>query len=114
MVLTSEVHGWIVCLLLIYSRSGKARFSVSYELKSARFLARDVLIRAVHPGDTVIDATMGNGHDTQFLCNAVGPDGRVYAFDIQKNAVSATETLLRNNGLSDRAVLFQTGCRSGE
>lgn len=82
---------------------------MSYELKSARFLARDVLIRAVHPGDTVIDATMGNGHDTQFLCNAVGPDGRVYAFDIQKNAVSATETLLRNNGLSDRAVLVCCG-----
>ena len=90
-------------------QNGKVCFPVSYELKSARFLARDVLIRTVQPGDTVIDATMGNGHDTQFLCNAVGPSGRVYAFDIQESAVSATDMLLRNNGLSDRAVLVCTG-----
>ena len=54
---------------------------MGYELKSARYLARDVLERAVQPGDTVIDATMGNGHDTLMLCEAVGPEGRVYAFD---------------------------------
>lgn len=82
---------------------------MGYELKSARFLARDVLMRSVQPGDTVIDATMGNGHDTQFLCEAVGPDGRVFAFDIQESAVYATETLLQKEGLSDRAVLICCG-----
>jgi predicted methyltransferase len=82
---------------------------MSYELKSARFLARDVLIRSVQPGDTVIDATMGNGHDTQFLCEAVGPDGRVFAFDVQESALSSTDTLLRREGLSGRAVLFCCG-----
>ena len=51
---------------------------MSYELKSARFLARDVLMSAVLPGDRVIDATMGNGHDTAFLCETVGPSGHVY------------------------------------
>ena len=60
---------------------------MSYELRSARYLARDVLERAVRPGDTVVDATMGNGHDTLMLCEAVGPAGRVYAFDIQQDAV---------------------------
>ncbi len=79
---------------------------LGYELKSARFLARDILMRSVQPGDTVIDATMGNGHDTQFLCEAVGPAGRVYAFDVQESAVSATSSLLRKEGLSGRAVLF--------
>ena len=28
--------------------------------------------KAVSPGDTVIDATMGNGHDTLFLSRLVG------------------------------------------
>ncbi len=80
-----------------------------FELKSARFLARDVLSRCVRPGDTVVDATMGNGHDTLFLCEAVGPAGRVYAFDIQPRAVAATEARLNENGLSDRACLVCDG-----
>ena len=52
----------------------------AYELKSARYLAREVLLRAVRPGDRVVDATMGNGHDTLFLCETVGSGGHVYAF----------------------------------
>ena len=80
-----------------------------YELKSARFLARDTLLRAVQPGDTVVDATMGNGHDTLFLAEQVGPGGRVYAFDIQPAAVESTRKLLEAHGLSDRVTLL---CRS--
>ena len=30
-----------------------------------------------------IDATMGNGHDTLFLCEMAGEKGKVLAFDIQ-------------------------------
>ena len=82
---------------------------MDYELKSARFLARDVLSRAVRPGDTVVDATMGNGHDTLFLCEAVGPAGRVYAFDVQPQAVESTRERLRENGVEDRAVLICDG-----
>lgn len=82
---------------------------MSYELKSARYLARDVLERAVQPGDTVIDATMGNGHDTLMLCGAVGPEGMVYAFDIQEAAVTETGKLLQAHGMSDRARLIRSG-----
>ena len=67
---------------------------MSYELKSARYLARDALLRAVQPGDTVVDATMGNGHDTLFLAEQVGAEGRVYAFDIQESALESTRQLL--------------------
>ena len=70
-----------------------------YELKSARYLAREVILRAVEPGDTVVDATMGNGHDTQMLCETVGPGGRVYAFDVQAQAVEETRKRLREQGL---------------
>ena len=82
---------------------------MSYELKSARFLAKEILSRAVSPGDAVIDATMGNGHDTLFLCESVGPSGRVYAFDVQEQAVASTEALLRREGVLDRARLFCCG-----
>jgi len=80
-----------------------------YELKSARFLARDVLSRAVRKGDTVADATMGNGHDTLFLAELVGPEGRVYAFDIQESALASTRKLLSDHGMENRVSLF---CRS--
>ncbi len=82
---------------------------MGYELKSARYLARDVLEQAVQPGDTVIDATMGNGHDTLMLCEAVGPEGKVYAFDIQEAAVKETGKLLSAHGMADRARLIHSG-----
>ena len=46
-------------------------------------IAQAVWSRFVRPGDTVVDATCGNGHDTKWLAQAVGPSGRVFAFDIQ-------------------------------
>ena len=82
---------------------------MSYELKSARYLAADVLSRALSEGDSAVDATMGNGHDTEALCRLVGPSGRVYAFDIQPQAVENTRLRLLEAGLADRASLFCLG-----
>ena len=53
---------------------------MSYELKSARWLAADILRQVLSEGDEAVDATMGNGHDTEALCRLVGPSGHVYAF----------------------------------
>ena len=64
--------------------------SEAYVLRSARFLAADVWKRAVRPGDTVVDATMGNGHDTCLLAGLVGAEGHVYAFDVQQQALEMT------------------------
>jgi predicted methyltransferase len=47
----------------------------------------------LHPGDIAIDATAGNGHDTRFLAECVGPAGHVFAFDIQKIALENTAAL---------------------
>lgn len=44
----------------------------------------------VKPGETVIDATAGNGVDTVFLSRLVGPGGTVHAFDIQQQALDHT------------------------
>ena len=48
----------------------------------------------IRPGGTVVDFTMGNGHDTLWLSERVGAEGRVYAFDIQKAALESSERLL--------------------
>ena len=82
---------------------------MNYELKSARYLAVDLLSRILQPGDSAVDATMGNGHDTLFLCSNVGPEGHVYAFDVQQQALDSTSALLMREGLSSRASLFCCG-----
>lgn len=80
-----------------------------YILRSARYIAADCLRRFLLPGDTAVDATMGNGHDTLFLCELVGEKGRVYAFDIQRQAIENTKALLAENGLLETATLYQRG-----
>ena len=82
---------------------------MGYELKSARYLAREVILQAVLPGDTAVDATMGNGHDTLMLCEAVGPAGHVYAFDVQAQALEETKKRLREQGVDGRAELIHSG-----
>ena len=80
-----------------------------YEIRSARFVAAEILEKIIEPGDRVIDATMGNGHDTEKLCRLVGPEGLVYAFDIQHAAVETTRRRLAGAELENRACLFQMG-----
>mgnify|MGYP004636483767 FL=1 len=59
------------------------------------------LAQHVQPGDFCIDATAGKGNDTEFLCQLVGSQGRVLAFDIQQAAIDATNERLFTKGLAD-------------
>ena len=70
-------------------------------------LALFILSRYISPGDHVVDATAGKGHDTLALAKLVGPEGRVYAFDIQEEAIHATNALLTQEGFIERCNLFQ-------
>lgn len=56
---------------------------------------------AVRPGEIVIDATAGNGHDTCFLAELVGAEGTVYALDLQSEAISRTRQLLQEQGFQN-------------
>ena len=60
----------------------------------------------IKEGDTVVDFTMGNGHDTAFLSKAVGPEGHVYAFDIQAQAVESTRKNLILQGCPENYTLI--------
>lgn len=52
--------------------------------------AHKLIEERVQIGEEAIDATAGNGVDTAFLAGLVGPEGRVYAFDIQQQALEHT------------------------
>lgn len=60
----------------------------------------------VKPGYICIDATAGNGNDTQLLCELVGESGKVYAFDIQEEAVQHTKERLEKASLLERAAVI--------
>lgn len=71
--------------------------------------AQQLLKDSIEEGDTAVDATAGNGHDTLFLAQLVGDEGQVYAFDVQKEAVDATLLRLLDHGLEHRAVVLNKG-----
>ena len=59
----------------------------------------------VQRGDVVIDATAGNGNDTEFLCSLVGSEGKVYAFDIQQQAIDHTRERISHAGYKADVIL---------
>jgi len=61
-------------------------------------LVQNILRAVIRSGALVIDATAGNGHDTAFLADCVGPSGRVLAFDIQEEALASARTRVSEAG----------------
>ncbi len=78
-------------------------------IKNSLGQSHDLIRKFVRQGDTVVDATAGNGNDTVFLAGLVGDNGKVYSFDIQEKAVFETERKLRAHQLSERVKLIHDG-----
>ena len=64
------------------------------------------ILRHLGEGDVAVDFTMGNGNDTLFLSRTVGEGGRVYAFDIQEEALTSTRAHLEANGAPNNYTLI--------
>lgn len=82
---------------------------MAWELKSARYLAADVLRAVIQAGDTVVDATLGNGHDALMLAGLVGEEGHVIGFDVQADAVASARARLEEHGVAQRCTLHHLG-----
>ncbi|MEO0347031.1 MAG: class I SAM-dependent methyltransferase [Pseudomonadota bacterium] len=72
-------------------------------------VAHAAIAESLEPGALAVDTTAGNGHDTLFLANIVGPNGKVFAFDVQARAIAATRQRLDDAGVSDRVALIHSG-----
>ena len=68
-------------------------------------LAHDYWAEHIKEGDTCVDATAGRGHDTLFLCRLTGPSGKVYAFDIQEEAMVSSRERLMAEGMDATLIL---------
>ena len=65
------------------------------QLEMAQWMLKDI----IKTNDVVVDATMGNGYDTQFLAEL---GANVYAFDVQEEALNATEKRLDDAGIKNQ------------
>lgn len=69
-------------------------------------LHKKFILNHLREGDTAVDFTMGNGHDTEFLSKTVGDSGHVYAFDIQEMAIESTKKHLSEVGCPENYTLI--------
>lgn len=78
-------------------------------LKKPLSFVQELLKIHVVQGDTVIDATVGNGNDTILLASLVGSSGKVYGFDVQEAAIQTTKEKLILTGLFPQTELILDG-----
>lgn len=76
---------------------------------AALTFSKQLLAQVLGPGDVVVDATAGNGHDALFLAGLVAPGGIVHCFDIQAEALARTGALVAEAGRADMVRLHAAG-----
>lgn len=81
---------------------------MSQSINTIRLLQQSLQLSNCN-GGFCIDATMGKGHDTLFLAELVGTEGRVLAMDVQSAALEATRTLLQKHQMDQRVQLLLDG-----
>lgn len=73
-------------------------------MKKPLEMAHDFLAQVITKDDVVVDATMGNGHDTLFLAKLAK---QVYAFDIQEQALEKTRQRIQEAGFTNVELILQ-------
>jgi len=88
---------------------GWARYTKSMNLPTlGRFVIPEVVATHFHlkEGDVVADFGAGSGYFLRVLSLAVGPSGKVFACEIQKNLVEKLGDLIRLQGLGNVTPLW--------
>ena len=73
-------------------------------MKKSLEMAHDFLAQVITKDDIVVDATMGNGHDTLFLAKLAK---QVFAFDIQEQALEKTRQRIQEAGFTNVELILQ-------
>ena len=66
--------------------------------------SKKILKEVIDKNSIVIDATCGNGNDTLFLAQSAAK--KVYAFDIQQQAIDSTLKLLQTNSCLEKCEVI--------
>lgn len=68
-------------------------------------ISHQFLEQHLKSGNLCIDATVGRGKDTSFLCSLVGESGKVVGFDIQQEALDSATLWLQEHHQSAELIL---------
>lgn len=77
--------------------------------KNAVAMAHALLTPYIPTARVIVDMTCGNGYDTVFLASHMQETGRLYAFDIQERAITATKRQLADHNLADSRICCRCG-----
>ncbi|MGP4072951.1 class I SAM-dependent methyltransferase [Piscibacillus sp. B03] len=76
--------------------------------------AHSLLDETVSKGSVVVDATLGNGHDSLFLSELVGESGHVYSFDVQEEAIRESEKLFAKHDVHNVTTILNGHEKAGD
>jgi arsenite methyltransferase len=93
--------------VLLLAGCGSAR-SCAYESGRDGWQQPDAIIAAldIGPGDQVADLGSGSGYFTRRLAQAVGPEGRVYAVDVDPEIHAVLEERLQEEGVTNVEIVL--------
>ena len=100
----SQLVGYLLRGISLPEQADIKRFETKISMVT---LAKRYVSECIKPGDVVIDATVGNGYDTEFLARCVGSEGKVFGFDIQNEAIAKAKLRLTGLRLHERVVFFK-------
>ena len=78
---------------------------MTYYDKNALKLSHEYIKSHLKKDDVAVDATMGRGRDTLLLCQLCR---KVYAFDIQEEALKSTGKLLEENSCTNAQLILDS------
>lgn len=79
------------------------------QLENILPFAHALLKQALKHDAHALDGTAGNGNDTLMLARSIGSGGKVWAFDVQEQALANTRMRLEEAGMADRVELILDG-----
>jgi len=104
------ILAWITLALTTSGCSGLAKVDVSRVLISGRdgwqYPERVIEALEIEPGDRVAEIGAGRGYWLPWLSQAVGPEGRVYAVEVESELVEDLESFVEDNELSNVEVVL--------
>ncbi len=77
------------------------------QLPKATEMSHQLVAKRLRKRQVAIDATAGNGYDTAFLAEKVGPDGTVIAVDVQADAIESTRKRLEEVDMLKQTTLVE-------
>ena len=101
---------WLVLALASAGCTGPANLDLVRVLTDGRdgwqHPERVVAALDLRPGDRVAEIGAGSGYWLPYLSEAVGPEGRVYAVEVEADLATDLETLVADEGYENVEVIF--------